>query len=100
MMYIVIYSFGIEKAKYDEFLASWKALTNLIKKEAGGLGSRLHKKSKNEYIAYAQWPDKVTFEKAGSKLSEKTIKIRDQMRVSGIRVEMLEQLEVVEDLLV
>ena len=99
-MYIVIYSFEIEKGKYLEFVDSWKMLTNIIKKDAGGLGSRLHKKSEIEYIAYAQWPNKETFDKAGSKLAEKAIEIRDKMRVSGVKVKMLDQLEVVEDLLV
>ena len=50
--------------------------------------------------AYAQWPDKETFEKAGSKLSEKAIEIRDKMKVSGVKVKMLDQFKVIEDLLV
>ena len=99
-MYIVIYSFEVAKGKHDEFVESWKTLTNLIKEYAGGLGSRLHKKNDNKYIAYAQWPDKKTFENAGSKLPEKAIKIRDEMKAAGIKVTMMEKLEVVEDLLI
>ena len=98
-MYVVIYSFEIPEGKKDEFIKSWKRLTCLIKEYAGGLGSRLHKKTATKYIAYAQWPDKKVFENAGARLPEKAIKIRDEMKASGFKVKIIEQFDVIEDLL-
>ena len=99
-MYIVIYSFEIKKGQNENFIQSWKKLTNLIKQYAGGLGSRLHKKNDYTYVAYAQWPDKNTFDKAAENLPEIAIKISDKMKAAGIKVTVMEKLEVIEDLLV
>ena len=43
-MYIVIYEFKVKENCDHKFINSWKILTNLIQKNEGSLGSRLHKK--------------------------------------------------------
>lgn len=39
-------------------------MTLEIRENCGGLGSRLHKAEDGTFIAYAQWKDKETWEKA------------------------------------
>ena len=65
----------------------------------GGLGSRLHKQNNNQYIAYAQWPDKLTWENAGNNLPEKSKSIRQSMREACQLIETLYKLDVVDELL-
>ena len=98
-MYIVLYSFVIKPKKEENFLIAWKALTALIIKHEGGLGSRLHLEKPLNYIAYAQWPDKETFTNAGHKLPKAANKWRNIMRECCETVKTLNKLEVVEDLL-
>lgn len=75
-------------------------MTLLIRKYEGGLGSRLHKQTDIRYIAYAQWPDRETWEKSGSKLPESADEIRKMMRESCEKIETIYELTVVDDLLV
>jgi len=61
-MYVVIYSFQVKNGLEKSFEEAWKEMTKLFRDFAGSLGSRLHKGEGNLYIAYAQWPDKRTWE--------------------------------------
>jgi len=99
-MYIVLYSFKVKSGEVKNFIESWTELTNLIFKHEGSLGSRLHKRSPLEYVAYAQWPTKDIFESSGGNLPEKANKYRDLMRVSCNDIEVTHKFEVVKDLLV
>ena len=72
-MFSVIYKFEIKPDRKDSFEKSWKDLTHLIYDYAGSLGSRLHKEDECNYIAYAQWPNKETWEKSSNKLPEKSV---------------------------
>lgn len=76
----IIYSFKIHENKQDEFIHCWTELTHLIYKFEGSFGSRLHQVSENFFIAYAQWPDKKTFDQSGSKLPEGANDLRKKMR--------------------
>lgn len=98
-MYIVLYNFEVKPEKEKQFIESWKGLTDLIYKYEGSLGSRLHKKDNLNYIAYAQWPNKMKFEVSGKNLPEKANDFRELMRASCEAIEVLHKLEVVEDLL-
>ena len=69
-MFIAIYSFKVKEGFEMEFKGSWRGLTQLIYQHEGSLGSRLHMSNDGEYIAYAQWPDQSTFEKAGDNLPD------------------------------
>lgn len=98
-MYVVLYSFKVKPKQVDAFIEGWNGLTNLIYQYEGSLGSRLHKKDRLNFIAYAQWPSKDKFENSGGNLPEEADDFRDLMRASCDTIEVLHELEVVEDLL-
>ncbi len=98
-MFSVIYSFKVKPDCEDDFVKGWKGLTQLIYIHAGGLGSRLHRKSHLLYLAYAQWPDKETWENANNNLPEHALVFREKVRNCCEKIETLHELEVVEDLL-
>ncbi|WP_418508862.1 antibiotic biosynthesis monooxygenase family protein [Corallibacter sp.] len=98
-MYIVLYTFKIKKDHKEDFIKAWKGLTKLIYKHEGSLGSRLHKKDTLTYIAYAQWPDKTTFDNAGKNLPQEAEHFRCLMKASCEKVDIIEKLDVIEDLL-
>lgn len=98
-MHIVIYQFTVKEDHHEEFINSWKDLTQLIYQFEGSLGSRLHKKDKNTFIAYAQWPSKEIFDNSGYKLPESADSIRETMRSTCNQITRMMELEPVEDLL-
>jgi heme-degrading monooxygenase HmoA len=98
-MFAVIYRFEVKKEKEAQFIQAWKELTELIYANEGSLGSRLHKKDEHTYLAYAQWPDKFTFENAGSNMPSSADRVRQKMRNACDTIETLHELEVIEDLL-
>ncbi len=98
-MFSVIYKFEVKPDRKDSFEKSWKDLTQLIYNYAGSLGSRLHKKDEFNYIAYAQWPDKETWENSSNKLPEKSNEISKLMKESCNSIETLFELELILDLL-
>ncbi len=98
-MHIVIYSFHVREGKQTQFEHAWKTLTDLIYKYEGSLGSRLHRKDEQHYIAYAQWPSKQLFENAGSKLPPEADGVRKTMRESCLEIQTLHELALVDDLL-
>ncbi len=63
-MFAVIYRWRVIAGREAQFEAGWAAGTEAIKQEFGGLGSRLHAAGDGIYIAYAQWPDRETWERA------------------------------------
>jgi heme-degrading monooxygenase HmoA len=54
--FAVIYRWKIREGMESEFQDAWRETTALLMKERGGLGSRLHRTSNSQWIAYAQWP--------------------------------------------
>ncbi|WMI70149.1 antibiotic biosynthesis monooxygenase [Mangrovimonas sp. YM274] len=98
-MFAVIYSFKVKEGLEATFQNAWRELTELVHQYEGGLGSRLHKKNESLYIAYAQWPDYESWQKAGKNLPESSNKIRKILRDSCEQFETLYELDVVEDLL-
>ncbi|WP_179318754.1 antibiotic biosynthesis monooxygenase family protein [Winogradskyella helgolandensis] len=98
-MYIVLYTITVKPNQEDNFIEAWKGLTTLIYKYEGSLGSRLHKKDALNFFAYAQWPDKNTFDNAGNNLPEEANYFRNIMKASYEKFEVLEKFEMIEDLL-
>jgi len=88
-MFTVIYSFNVNPERVDLFINAWKEYTTIIYENAGSLGSRLHKQSEFTYIAYAQWPDKQTWERAGDKLPSNANNIGVTMKHSCEKNERL-----------
>lgn len=97
--FTLIYSFKINNGKEVDFIHSWTELTKLIYEYEGSYGSRLHKADDNLFIAYAQWPDKETFNKAGKNLPEEATTYRQLMRESCSEIKTDYELVVVKDLL-
>jgi len=103
-MFVAVYEFEIKDGKDNEFRASWFKLTQGIYRECGSLGSRLHTTEKqNVFIAYAQWPDKETWQKnIGVHLgihSTEYIKARTDMQACLVSCKTLYKLEVLVDYL-
>ena len=48
----------------DAFVDAWTTMTLAIRESRGGLGSRLHRADDGLWIAYAQWPDRQTWERS------------------------------------
>ena len=63
-MFAVIYRWRVIPGLEAQFEQGWRRGTELIAKEFGGWGSRLHRAGEGVYIAYAQWPDEVTWKQA------------------------------------
>lgn len=98
-MYIVLYHFKVKPNQVEDFIHAWKTFTEKIYQHGGSLGSRLHKQSDLNYIAYAQWPSKAIFENSGRKLPKEADHYRDAMRTSCESITSINKMEVVEDLL-
>lgn len=98
-MYTIIYTFTVKEGMEETFIQSWKSMTKLIYEHEGSLGSRLHKSDDNDYVAYAQWPDKEAFDNAGENLPKEANEVRRMMRESCTEINTAYKLEVVEDLL-
>jgi heme-degrading monooxygenase HmoA len=97
-MFCVIYQFVVKAGCEQEFVQAWQVRTAEIRREHGGLGSRLHKTGSGSWLAYAQWPSREMWKDAGkvSSVSEASVKMKDAV----LSIETLFELDVVSDLLV
>lgn len=99
-MFAVIYRWRVIPGLEAQFEEGWAAGTAAIANEFGGWGSRLHKAGEGLYIAYAQWPDEATWEKAmETRMRHSDDEARRKYREAIIEFETLAQGEVVADLL-
>jgi len=99
-MFIAVYEFEIKDGKDDEFRTSWLKLTQGIYRECGSLGSRLHTTEKqNVFIAYAQWPDKKTWQENVGVHSQEYLKAKMDMQTCLVSSKTLYELEVLDDYL-
>ena len=62
--FAVIYRFRVREDREDAFRAGWRRLTEAIREHRGGLGSRLHRADDGTWVAYAQWPDRESWERS------------------------------------
>lgn len=62
--FCVLYRFRVRPGFEDRFQQGWRRLTETIRDQRGGLGSRLHRADDGWWIAYAQWPDRDTWQRA------------------------------------
>lgn len=63
-MFNVIYRWRIHPGKEAQFQKAWAEVTELIRTDRGGLGSRLHRCDDGTFLAYAQWPSREAWEKS------------------------------------
>jgi quinol monooxygenase YgiN len=64
MTVAVIYRWKLKPGQEEDFVHAWGRLTDVLREERGGLGSRLHKAGDGSWIAYALWPDRAAYEHA------------------------------------
>lgn len=98
-MFSIVYSFDVKPECSVEFITAWKKMTVLLYTREGSLGSRLHKVSDSKYVAYAQWPDKESWQKEKVNLPKSAKEYQRTMSdcCSSIKTEYA--MEIVEDLL-
>ncbi|MDT7689336.1 MAG: hypothetical protein QOJ70_1891 [Acidobacteriota bacterium] len=95
-MFVVIYKWRVKEGKEQEFVDGWHRLTESIYRRLGSLGSRLHKATDGSWIAYAQWPDRRTWENASEEIDDEAVRT---MRGAIERRYPYTCMEVVDDLL-
>lgn len=64
-MFIALYRWRLKEGREESFREGWRRLTGEIYSRRGSYGSRLHRAEDGTWIAYAQWPDRRTWEEAG-----------------------------------
>jgi len=65
-MFIALYHWKVKEGHEKNFLEGWHRRTEEIYQRCGSLGSRLHKSEDGTWVAYAQWPDRKTYDAAQS----------------------------------
>lgn len=80
-MFIVLYRWKLREGREDSFREGWRRRTEEIHRRCGSLGSRLHRAEDGTWIAYAQWPDRRTWE-AASKITPADAEAVGMMRES------------------
>jgi quinol monooxygenase YgiN len=65
-MFIALYHWKVKEGHEKNFLEGWHQITEGIYQRSGSLGSRLHRAEDGTWIAYAQWPDRQTYDAARS----------------------------------
>ena len=97
-MFVAIYRWKIIHKSEEVFRQGWRRRTEEIYRRCGSLGSRLHKAEDGSWVAYAQWPDRESWESAAR------IEVEDKEAEQMMKESVAERypdiyLEVVEDLL-
>jgi quinol monooxygenase YgiN len=82
--FCVIYTFKVRPGMEESFIEGWSRLTEAIRETRGGLGSRLHKSDNGWWVAYAQWPDRQTWE------SSQTVYESPDIEASNLMTEAIE----------
>ncbi len=65
-MFIALYRWKVKAGHEKNFLAGWHRRTEEIYRQCGSLGPRLHQAEDGMWVAYAQWPDRQTYDAAQS----------------------------------
>ncbi len=99
-MFCIIYRFEVKSGYEEQFIASWKGLTRFYREFASSLGSRLHRSTANEYIAYAQWPDETTYLNSRELSNTSSKEWSKQMKEACTKIERLPEITLVEDMLI
>lgn len=65
-MFIALYRWKVKEGQEKNFQEGWHRRTVEIYQHRGSLGSRLHQAEDGTWVAYAQWPDRQTYNMAQS----------------------------------
>lgn len=61
-MFCVVYELKVSPEREERFRQAWHDVTKAIVNDYGSLGARLHKDEDGLLIAYAQWPDRESWQ--------------------------------------
>ena len=98
-MFCVIYRFSVRPDREAQFRHHWLAVTKWYYRNAGSLGSRLHRADTGEHIGYAQWPARPVWERQGAGSDAELQSHRQAMRACCESIEVVYELETMDDLL-
>ncbi len=65
--FAVVYQWRLKPGMETQFETAWEALTALLRSARGARGSRgsrLHRTDNGTLVAYAQWPDRASWERS------------------------------------
>jgi hypothetical protein len=62
--FAVIYRWRLIAGKEDQFRTAWERVTKLLLAHRSALGSRLHHADDGTWVAYAQWPNRDTWQQS------------------------------------
>ncbi len=62
--FCVVYRFRVDPEHEATFVEGWRRMTESIRDQRGGLGSRLHRVEGDLWLAYAQWPNRAAWEQS------------------------------------
>lgn len=65
-MFIALYRWKVKEGREKNFQEGWHRRTKEIYRNCGSFGSRLHHAEDSTWVAYAQWPDRRTYDTAQS----------------------------------
>ena len=92
-MFCIIYTFTVKPGYEDPFRHHWSTVTQWYYRHAGSLGSRLHRASTGEYIAYAQWQTREQWEQQRHRSDAALQTHRQAMRDACEQIAVLYELE-------
>ena len=98
-MHAIYFRWKVASGRERDFEHAWLELTELIRDERGGLGSRLHRCADGHYFAYAQWPSEL-FWATQPEPAARMVELRNQMREFAELVDGPLRGDVVADLLI
>lgn len=76
---MVLYRWRLKAGREADFITAWRSATEILRREHGGLGSRLHRAHDGTFVAYAAWPDEATRAASGDGGAERA-RLRAIMR--------------------
>ena len=97
-MFCVIYRFTVKPDREARFRRHWLAVTKWYYRNAGSLGSRLHRADTGEHIGYAQWPGRQVWERQSVGSDAELQAHRQAMRACCESIEVVYELETTDDL--
>lgn len=63
-MFIAVYRWTVKPGMEDRFVRAWHRGTLSITKIYGSYGSRMHRNETGDFVGYAQWPSRASWEVA------------------------------------
>ncbi len=98
-MHAIYFKWKVFAGRELDFEHAWRELTELIRDEQGGLGSRLHRCADGHYFAYAQWPSELVWA-SQPEPTARMVALRNKMREFADLVDGPLRGDVVDDLLI